>query len=452
MVTIVRSYKRLVGIAAVLLCTLAMPVGASAARKRQSDADLVVVLPATSRGDAHQMRRLLRPWKRRVRSQYRETSRILNPGERSRFKLAYVSLSAVTPAGPALVPEDLRQYLRARFTSRPTTTEHPRYLAIAALPYIDYGGAADQVQLPVVPRFEVTVPGVPPPTSDVSTDVPYGFIEPESIDGGDGFVDPVDLDMGRATFTVFRIPIAEINDLQHFVERANAFADAPSHRDVALVSGEFGLIPGDTSQIQCINAAQLASLEGVGQIFTVLDYPACALDFLTTGPGQRLADFLASPTSGFAGGVIYDVSHGNGDGIYAVNSSTGSLFVNLESDDLDGLPSGLLNVFISLSCDNDETLARRNFAMNMYLHDSVAVVSATESIWATSVQAILDAEINGFVALYQAPLTLQQGLHRFRSGYYTNYVLGGPESDRPYNWINLLAVHVLGDGLTIVSQ
>jgi hypothetical protein len=47
---------------------------------------------------------------------------------------------------------------------------------------------------------------------------------------------------------------------------------------------------------------------------------------------------------------------------------------------------------------------------------------------------------------------LLQALHQFRAEHYVNYVLGGPVDDRPYNWINLLAVHVLGDGLTIVSE
>jgi hypothetical protein len=90
--------------------------------------------------------------------------------------------------------------------------------------------------------------------------------------------------------------------------------------------------------------------------------------------------------------------------------------------------------------------------MDMYLHDSVAVVSATQSVFPTSLQAILDAEVSAFVALYREPVTILQALHRFHAEYYANYVIGGPVGDRPHNWINLLAVHVLGDGLTIVSK
>src|SRR5262245_60237484 len=52
----------------------------------------------------------------------------------------------------------------------------------------------------------------------------------------------------------------------------------------------------------------------------------------------------------------------------------------------------------------------------------------------------------------QAPVTLLQALHSFHADYYTKYAIGGPVEDRPEQWVNLLAVHVLGDGLTIVSH
>jgi hypothetical protein len=433
-----------------LLSAITPPVSALASPMPLDDADLVVVLPGASR-EADQMKQLLGPWARRVREQYRETSKVLNPGGSARLKISYVSLSAVVPDGAAPVAEELRQYLRSRFTSRPTTTERPRYLAIAALPYAEYVDPPETVQLAIIPRFHVAVRDAPAQYTAVETDVPYGFLVPDTVDGGDGFVDPEDLDMRSATFTVFRIPLAQIDDLRRFVDRSNDFAEALYHNDVTLVSGQFGLFAGDTSLVQCINANQLSSVASVGRIFKVLDYPSCPPDFLVTGPTHRLADFLADTSNGFKGGMIYDISHGNGDAIYAVSSVAGA-FSNLASDDLDGLATGVLNVFVSISCDNDESLGRRNFAMAMYLHDSVAVVSATETIFPTSIPAILDAEVTAFVALYRSPLTLLQALHRFRAEYYVNYVLDGPVDDRPYNWINLLAVHVLGDGLTIVSE
>jgi len=433
-------------VALCLLGVLAQPLTTHAARMRLDDADLVVVLPSVSRREARQMKRLLAPWARRVRRQSRET------GGPARVKVSYVSLSDVVPGGtPAAIgAEELRQFLRHRFTSRPTTTERPRYLAIAALPYAEYAGSPATLQLPIIPRFSATLRDVPG-FEVTQTDVPYGFLAPETIDGGDGFVDPADLDMRTATFTVFRIPLAQIDDLRHFVDRANQFAAAPHRNDVTLVSGEFGLFPGDTSTIQCINAGQLSMLASVGRIFTVPDFPACPPDFLVTGPTHRLADFLADASNGFAGGTIYDISHGNGDAIYAMSSVAGA-FPNLISDDLDALPTGLLNVFVSISCDNDAPQGRRNFAMGMYQHDSIAVVSATQSVFPTSAPAIVDAEITAFVALYQSPVTLLQALHRFRAEYYANYVIAGPVEDRPFNWINLIAIHVLGDGLTIVAD
>src|SRR5262249_33706164 len=118
---------------AMVLCLVGIllaAVTAPAAPMRLDDADLVVVLPAASKREAHQMQRLLAPWTRRVRGHYRTTSRLLNPGGPPRLKVSYVSLSAAVAdgTGSALAAETLRQYLRRRFTSRPTTTERPRYL------------------------------------------------------------------------------------------------------------------------------------------------------------------------------------------------------------------------------------------------------------------------------------------------------------------------------------
>src|SRR4029453_16925772 len=74
--------------------------------------------------------------------------------------------------------EQLRQYLRSRFTTRPTTTERPRYLEIGALPYGEYIDPATEVQLPNIPRFRVAVRNVEPQYTETQTDVPYGFSLP----------------------------------------------------------------------------------------------------------------------------------------------------------------------------------------------------------------------------------------------------------------------------------
>src|SRR5262245_60547634 len=75
-------------VALCLLGVLAQPL-TTAASMRLDDADLVVVLPSATRREARQMKRLLAPWTRRVRRQYRAT---VGP---ARMKISYVSLAAV---------------------------------------------------------------------------------------------------------------------------------------------------------------------------------------------------------------------------------------------------------------------------------------------------------------------------------------------------------------------
>src|SRR4029450_8717289 len=123
-----RAYALMLG----LLTMLVAPMVVDAAPARLDDADLVVVLPATSRREARQMSRALAPWARRVRRQYRATHRRLNLEGSARLRMSYVSLSSVVGDGATSPPvaQQLRLYLRNRFTSRPTTTERPRYLGI----------------------------------------------------------------------------------------------------------------------------------------------------------------------------------------------------------------------------------------------------------------------------------------------------------------------------------
>jgi hypothetical protein len=265
----------------------------------------------------------------------------------------------------------------------------------------------------------------------------------DTIDGGDGIVDPEDLDMRTPTFVVFRIPIARAADLVRFVGRANAFATAAYRSDVALVAGRFQL-SGDTSTLQCLNANQLAAGRA-GRVFKVFDSDTCAPDFLMTA-GLRLADFLGDGTNGFRGGMVYDISHGNQFGIYDAFGAS------LSQPDLDRLPSDALNVFVSISCANDARVAGLNFAMDMFLHGSVAVISASVDLFPLGLDAIVDAEVNAFQALYATPRTLLEGLQLFRASYYERYAIAGPLADRPYHWSNLLAVQVIGDGLAVVAS
>ena len=397
------------------------------------DSDVVLVLPASSEDQKRDMIQLLQPWIDRARP----------------LAVSTVLLSDVGAANASMpTAEEIRQYLRAHFTHRPSTIEHPRYLGLVALPYPQYGAPNTPLELSTIPRFSVQVRDVEAQYAQMQTDVPYGFLLPDTIDGGDGFVEPADLDMQAATFTVFRIPVARTADLTRFVERADQFAAASYRSDVALVAGEFGVIPGDTSLIQCVNATALAQNGGAGQVIKVFDYQSqtCEPEVLTT-PGYRLADFLADGSDQFHGGMVYNISHGTSFATFAANGT------NLSMSDLDRLAAGELNVFVSIACANDEQASSLNLAMGMYLHNSVAVVSATENLFPVGGgSAIADAEINAFQSLYQAPITLLQGLQQFRASYYEHYVIAGPVEDRPYQWINLLAVHVLGDGLVVVAK
>src|SRR5689334_329107 len=95
-----------------LLAMLVAPMVADAAPARLDDADVVVVLPATSRRDARQMSRAMAPWARRVRRQYRATHQTIDPTSSPRLRIAYLSLSSVVGDGATVPPtaEQLRQY------------------------------------------------------------------------------------------------------------------------------------------------------------------------------------------------------------------------------------------------------------------------------------------------------------------------------------------------------
>jgi hypothetical protein len=400
----------------------------------RDDADVVLVLPALSRAQEDEMVGRLQPWTDRIQP----------------LVVSFVSLQDVASASGVSMPgpEAIRGYLRQHFTERPAATESPRYLGLIALPYPEYGNPQTPLAVRTIPRYSVQVRGEGPAGPwywSIDTDVPYGFLAPESIDGGDGFVDPGDLDLRAPTFLVFRIPISQPADLTPFATKANDFASADYRSDVALVAGEFGAFPGDTSAIQCVNATLLAEGGGAGQVVKVFDYPTCEPDILT-GPGRRLADVLADDTDAFRGGMVYNISHGGADAIYAAGG------LNLSIGDAAYLAPGELNVLVSLACANDEASSGINLAMSMFLSNSVAVVSATESLWVVSAESVLDAEVNAFQGLYDSPRTLLQALHRFRTSYYEKYAIAGPLDDRPYHWLNLLAVHVVGDGLAVVAR
>src|SRR6185312_11611607 len=127
--------------------------------------------------------------------------------------VAFVPLSKIlgTRSPHSLTAEDVRLYLRSHFTWRPSTTERPRYLGVLGSPDSTYLGGRSVV--PSIPRFHVFVAGSQAPFG-FDTDVPYEFLPPATIDGGDGSVDPHDLNAASPTFDVFRVPINAPRDLR----------------------------------------------------------------------------------------------------------------------------------------------------------------------------------------------------------------------------------------------
>jgi hypothetical protein len=397
------------------------------------DADVVLLLPAIQRSIAASERHALQPFLRWLRQK--------------RLRYSLVPLSRILRTRPAetLTAEDVRKYLRLTFTWRPSTEDRPRYLGILAPPGPDYLGTPST--LPAIPRFDVAVGGI-----SFTSDVPFEFLSPTTIDGGDGSVDPTDLDMTAPTFEVFRVPTGDPAGLETFAQRHLAFSAAPYRSDATLVAGEFGLFPGDTSVVQCINAANLEGQQLATRVSTVLDSSAasCAPDVLTTPDGPNLADFLADPAGAFRGGTIVDVSHGGPDALYGQTAA--GFFDNLTIGDVSRIPVDRLNVLVSIACDNDAPDVQPNLAAAMWARASVAVVSATAPVTPLNPADILFAEVDSVTGLFQHRETLLQRLHVFRSEYYRQFVLTAAGADQQALWINVLTENLIGDGLVTVAR
>ena len=395
-----------------------------------TDADLVAVLPALDHQTFMQQRAALLPW--------------LN-SEHLPYELVTLEDILAGRDPSTLTAEDVRVYLREHFTARPSTEARPRYLALFAPPSATYVPAGTPYA--VIPRFTVDVGG-----NAFESDLPFEFPSPTTIDGGDGVVDPSDLNLAEPTFDVFRIPVTGVGDMQSFVARHNEFMAAPYRNDATLVAGEFGLRPGDSSAVQCLNAANLAPL--TRHVLKVFDSTAggCAPDILTSPSGPRLGTVLADAGSPFQGGTIVDVSHGSPAAIYAA-SSTNVTFANLSTGDVPNILTSRLNVFISIACDNDAANGTTaNLAEAMYEQASVAVISATTQVAPVGVADTLYAEVDSVKALFDKQETLLQNLHTFRADYYNRFVLPATGVARTLLWTNLLAVDLVGDGLLTVAQ
>jgi len=432
----VRMTTVLIMIICAIVPAMTAATGAAAATRLPGghrDADIVVLLPGSTAKLLGQEKKALRPLLKDLREQH--------------VKVAIVPLARILQkrAPDTLTAEDVRSYLRATFTWRTSTLERPRYLAIFSPPRSDYFGVPSEI--PVIPRFEVSAGG-----ELFETDVPFEFTAPPTIDGGDGSVDPGDLDMTSPNFDVFRVPSGDPAGIATFVQRHTTFGAASYRNDVTLVSGEFGLFAGDTSVVQCINASNLTTQSLVTRVFNVYDSTAssCTLDLLTKSGGPTLADFLESNGSGFQGGTIIDISHGNGSAVYGKTS--GLFFQNFGVNDAPGIPADRLNVFISIACDNDSPGYTPNLAAAMYQQSSVAVISATTSVTPVNLDDILFAEVDSVTALFSNHHTLAQRLHAFRSDYYTKFVLPAAGDVQSLLWINTLTENLVGDGLVTVAH
>jgi hypothetical protein len=393
------------------------------------DADLVVVLPALDRPTLEREQRLLRPWL-----------------ARQHVASVVVPLFAVLRGRPAaqLTAEELRRYLRDRFTWRVSTEARPRYLAIFASPAAGYTGGPSTA--PPIPRFAVHVR--PPIDQYFTTDVPYEFLAPQSIDAVDGTADVHALDLRVPTFDVFRVPVRTPNDIRTFVERDRAFARSSHRSDVTLAAGS-AFAPGDTASVQCLTANALMQQQLATRVLKVFDSPVCTPDVVTSPGGPRLADVLAGVPSAFGGGLVLDISHGSPPAVYGQPG----FYPNLAVPDVARIPAHRLNVFVSIACDNDGATGSSgpNLAAAMYERASVAVVAATTTVTPVDAASVLEAEVTSTVGLYQHHENLLQRLHALRADYYDRFVLP-TSAAQPLHWLNMLAVNVIGDGLVTVAR
>jgi hypothetical protein len=417
-------------VVAVLIASWAIPAVAASSGPGRNDADLVILLASTDLRTTAMERRALRPF-----------LKSMTP----RLRVAIVPLKRLLRrASPdPVTPEMIRDYLRRKFTWRTSTQARPRYLGIFAVPTSSYMGTPST--LPPIARFTINTG-----SSVFPTDLPYEFLSPDTIDGGDGIVDPGDLDVTSPTFEVFRVPVTTVDDFTTFTRRHETFSSAAYRSDATLVAGHFGLFDGDTSLVQCVNAANIGPTGLATNVLKVFDSTmgGCLPDVLTTAAGPTLADVLADPNGGFHGGTIVDISHGNAFAIYADPGS----YENLSVNDVASIPTDRLNVFISLACDNDGSDWTPNLAAAMYARASVAIVSATALVTPVDIPDILFAEVDSVSGLWQNNENLLQRLHVFRSEYYTRFVQPAVGANREALWVNLMTETLIGDGLVTVAR
>ena len=118
----------------------------------------------------------------------------------------------------------------------------------------------------------------------------------------------------------------------------------------------------------------------------------------------------------------------------------------MRSSDVQKMPTNKLDIFVSLACANDGVgfNLNKNLANTLMEWQSVAVVSATETIYLKSIADVRIGELQFLENFFDNPNTLLQAVQEVRNDYYRRF--SATPSDE-YYLINLLALNVLGDGL-----
>jgi hypothetical protein len=401
-------------------CVFSLPA------RGDDDADVILLLPAASADDEVDLLSEAAGW--------------IAEREGEGFTVSSVSLYAILdqysyPAGAALSAEEIRLYLRSHLTHRTSgDSDRGRYLFLLSRQEEESG--ADYL---LIPRYELAT-GL----DTVETDSPYGFLGQETLDGGDGVVDIVDLDYSDPTLLVCRIPISSAGQLNGYLQSALAYQSAAYRRDLILAAGMIAF-EGDAAYIQDLNAGSIDDPSS-----KVFDTDLFSPDYICTGPGHRLATFLAGDD--FAGGVVYNISHGSDAAIYACNNEDPLhpvWFSNLASADLADLSPDKLNIFISIACANDS--GSGSLARDLFDRSSVAVISASRNVDPISIDCALAGETTFLSYFYEQDKTLLQSIQGTRSDYYQTCALV-PGGDQLIAFSNILAFNIYGDGLIAIAE
>lgn len=405
-----------------------------------NDADVVLLIPAEDEVARAALEGEVQPW--------------IDHREDQGYSVETVALySIAAEAGVAsawdLEAEHIRGYLADHFSARKAgDSTMGRYLGLMS---VHQDSADVSPEFPPIPRYELWLEVYDdsqyPDLEGVTTDLPFGFITAADFEADDGVTRPEDFDTTDPEFLVFRVPVSESGDLARFASRSIEYEAAAYRADLTLVAGQITHeVPGDSSMIQCVNQW---TVQNAGAVHKVFDSTVCNPDSVTSVAGdQRLADYMAAGSTPFGGGVVYNISHGNMDGVYIADG------LSLGRDDVAGLDPDELTIFISLACSNDQPWSyRHNFARTMYDHSAVAVAASTvNTIYGGAVDLAI-GELRPMDQLFDHGNTLGQAMQRVKATYFDVAVTHGiDEHESQTLFVNVVAVNLTGDALLSVAD